>query len=172
MTELKLTDIQVFAEDYAKKRQEVVDIAETMRREIDEVKRKHLPELKLRVAAAVEKKHVLSNVLEANKGLFDKPRSHIFNGIKVGFQKGTGTITWSDEEKVVELIQKNFPDNADTLLKTETHPVKASLALLTVAELKSIGCALDGTEDKMVIKPADANVDKLVEALLKDENQD
>jgi hypothetical protein len=115
---------------------------------------------------------MLTNVLEANKALFDKPRTHIFNGIKVGYQKGKGTINWTDEEKVVELIKKHFPEMIDTMLKIETSPVKGALEQLSVSDLKSIGCTLDDTEDKIVIKPADANVDKLVEAFLKDDKKD
>ncbi|MCX5785698.1 MAG: hypothetical protein NTX59_08405 [Elusimicrobia bacterium] len=172
MTGLKLADIEVFASDYAKKRQAVVELAETMRREMEDVKRKYITELKIRVASAAEKKHALSNILESNKELFDKPRTQVFSGIKVGFQKQTGTIEWTDIDKTVELIKKNFPESADTLLKTETTPVKASLAQLSAAELKSISCRLEGTDDKLLIKPVDANVDKLVEALLKDENKD
>ncbi len=172
MTGLKLADIEVFTNEYAKKRQLVVELADTMRQEMEAVKRKHITELKIRVASAAEKKQELSNVLEANKELFDKPRAHIFNGIKVGFQKQKGTITWDDTDKVVELIKKNFPDLVDTMLKIETSPVKASLEQLSVSDLKSIACTMEGSGDKLLIKPVDVNVDKLVEALLKDESKD
>jgi hypothetical protein len=172
MNGLKLADIEVFAAEYAKHRQAVVEVAEIMRSEIDTVKRKHINDLKLRVSAAASKKQMLVNALEANKALFDKPRTHVFNGIKVGYQKGKGIITWTDADKVVELIKKNFPDMVDTMLKTETSPVKGALEQLSVSDLKSISCSLEGTDDKMVIKPVDANVDKLVEALLKDESKD
>ena len=172
MTGLKLADIEVYTNEYAKKRQLVVELADTMRQEIEDVKRKHITELKTRVACAAEKKQALINVLDANKALFDKPRAHIFNGIKVGFQKQKGTITWDDTDKVVELVKKKFPDMVDTMLKTDTSPVKAALEQLSVSDLKGIACTLEGSGDKILIKPTDANVDKLVEALLKDETKD
>ena len=172
MTGLKLADIEVFANEYAKKRQCVVELAETMRREMEDVKRKHITELKIRVAAAAEKKHLLNNALEANKELFEKPRTQVFNGIKVGFQKQSGSIEWTDAGKVVELIKKNFPEAADTMLITETKPIKKTLEQLSGKELQSIGCTLENTGDKLLIKPVDANVDKLVEDLLRDENKD
>jgi len=40
----------------------------------------------------------------------------------------------------------------DTMLKTETSPVKGALEQLSVSDLKSISCSLEGTDDKMVIK--------------------
>lgn len=170
MTGLKLADIEVFTSEYAKERQTVVDLAETMRREMEEIKRRHIVELKKRVQAAAEKKHRLQNALEANKDLFkNTPRTQVYSGIKVGFQKQTGTIEWDTPEKVVELIRKQFPDSADSMIvKTET-PIKKSLEQLSVQELKSIGCKLENTGDKMILKPVDAKVDKLVEDLLRDD---
>jgi len=79
MNGLKLADIEVFAAEYAKHRQAVVEVAEIMRSEMDAVKRKHINDLKLRVSAAASKKQMLVNALEANKALFDKPRTHVFN---------------------------------------------------------------------------------------------
>jgi hypothetical protein len=43
MTGLKLADIQVFTKEYADKRLAVVELAEIIRRELEEVKRKTSP---------------------------------------------------------------------------------------------------------------------------------
>jgi len=172
MTGLKLADIEVFTKEYATARQAVVDTAETMRREMEDVKRNHITTLKQHVALAAEKKQQLSNAIDSNKTLFDKPRTFVFNGVKVGYQKQKGKITWDDKEKVVELIKKHFSEQTDTMLSVETTPVKGALEQLSATELKSIACTLSGAGDAMVIKPVDANVDELVEDLLRDENKD
>ena len=165
----KLADIEVYTREYAIYRDRVNVVAEVMRAEIDTVKRKHITSLKKLVADAIEKKHVLENALKDNKALFDKPKTHVFNGIKVGYRKQVGELSWDDVEKVVALIKKNFPDQTDTLLRVVTTPIKDALGNLSVVDLKSIAVKVGDDDDVIVLKPVDANVDKLVEAFLKED---
>ena len=169
MTELKLADIEVYTREYANARQRVNAEAEALRADIDAAKRNRITNLKILVAAAIEKKHALENAITGNKSLFDKPKTQVFNGIKVGFRKQKGELSWEDVDKVVELIKKNFPDQTDTLLRVVTTPVKAALENLSVADLKSVAVKVGNDDDVIVLKPVDANVDKLVEALLKED---
>ena len=93
----------------------------------------------------------------------------ILYGIKIGFQKGKGEITWEDKDQVVKLIHKHFPEQAEALLKVTEMPVKTALAQLSAADLKKLGVTIIETGDEIVIRATDTEVDKLVEALLKDE---
>lgn len=101
--------------------------------------------------------------------MFDTPRTVVFYGIKVGLQKGKGAIEWDDDAQVVKLIEKHFPEQADVLIKTTKKPVKKALAQLTVAELKKLGIVVEETGDQVVIKSTDSEIDKLVNALLKED---
>jgi methylthioribose-1-phosphate isomerase len=92
----------------------------------------------------------------------------IFHGIKVGFAKGKGIITWDDDEKVATLIQRHLPEQYEVLVKTTRKPLKTPLKELSVADLKKIGCTVEETADYVVISPVDSEVDKLVSAMLKD----
>ena len=76
---------------------------------------------------------------------------------------------WEDDSQVVKLIQKHFPEQFDVLVKTIEKPIKDSLANLSVADLKRIGVTVTDSGDCVVIKSMDSEIDKLVDALLKDE---
>ncbi len=169
MNGLKLTDMEVFTKEYANARQAVAEEYDAMHREMEDAKRNHITTLKQRVTLAAEKKQQLANAIEANKTLFEKPKTQVFNGIKIGYRKQLGEITWEDNDKTVELIKKHFPNMVETMLRTKTVPVKASLETLSAADLKRIACSVGNDSEEMVIKPMDANVDKLVEDLLRDD---
>ena len=93
-------------------------------------------------------------------------------GVKVGFEKGKGRIEWDDDDTVVRLIEKHFPEQADILIKTKKKPAKKALAQLSVAELKKLGVTVEETGDQVVIKSTDSEIDKLVTALLKGDEID
>lgn len=163
----QLTDIEVCAKAFAEARAKVSEIVVELNGGIKALKRDHMPSLKRAIARAAEKHEQLKAQIEAAPELFTKPRTVIFHGVKVGFQKGKGGITFDDAEQVVKLIRKHFPDLADALIVTKESPAKDALAQLTVAELKKIGCAVVDAGDAIVIRPTDSEVDKLVDALLK-----
>lgn len=162
----KLTKVFVGARELL-----IMDVHE-MENELNEIKMKYLPVIKKSVAAAKEKIEKLRLAIKESPELFEKPRSFILYGVKVGYQKGKGAIEWDDDEQVVKLIEKHFPEQADVLIKTTKKPVKKSLSQLTVAELKRLGIVVEETGDQVIIKPVDSEVDKLVEALLKDETKE
>jgi hypothetical protein len=125
--------------------------------------------MKIQVSIAKEKKLILSNAIEESPDLFIKPRTIIFHGIKIGLEKGKGKIEWSDDDQVVRLIEKNFPEQVDILIQTKKKPLKKALANLSVQDLKKLGITVEDIGDIVVIRPVDSDVDKLVEALLKED---
>ena len=66
------------------------------------------------------------------------------------------------------LIRRYLPEQADTLIRTVEEPHKPALALLSVADLRRVGCTVVETGEAVVIKAVDSEVDKMVDALLKD----
>jgi hypothetical protein len=136
--------------------------------ELERVKRKHMPELKRLVVRAKERRDALEKGIQDGRHFFVRPRSFILNGIKVGFQKAKGGLTWSDTDRVVELIHKHYGAEARPLLHIIEKPDKTALAKLPAADLKKLGCEIEDAGDQVLIKPADSEVDKIVSALLKD----
>jgi len=162
-----LTDIDALTRVYAKSRNKLVQAVMMLNSSIDQLKRKHLPDIKEHVNATAAAQAELKALLEQAPELFVKPRSVIFHGVKVGFAKQKGKIEIADEEKTILLIRKHLADQADVLIAIKETVSKDALANVAVADLKRIGCNVVADTDAVVIKPTDSEVDKLVTALLK-----
>ena len=140
---------------------------DAMQEEIQAVQRRFMPKVRELVGKAAGRKADLHALIEANAGLFDKPRTVVFYGIKVGMQKGKGGIEIEDPDHTLVLIRKTYADDkAAALIHTKESPNKEALELLTVAELKKLGCTVKDTTDAVVIKSTTSEVDKIVAALL------
>lgn len=131
------------------------------------LRREHLPGIKRALNRAAETEAALRALVDANPECFKKPRTQVFSGIKVGYAKGKGALSFDDPDAVVSRIKKHLPDQADVLIRTKEAPVKEALAQLTAAELKKIGVTVSEAGDQTVVKPVDSEVDKMVDALLK-----
>ena len=164
-----LKEIESLTKAYADRREALAGTVSGLNDELEAVKRKYLQRIKQQVGAAKDAEANLRAAIEASIALFVKPRTITVHGIKVGFQKGKGKVTFADADKVVELIKKHLGDQADILVITEEKPNKEAIAQLDVAELRKIGCSVTGTGDQVLIKDAAGEVDKLVAALLKEE---
>lgn len=165
--------IESCAATYAEARRALSSAVENLNTEIESLKRRALPRIRRLVNGAAEQKAMLSAAIQINAADFASPRTVVLHGIKLGFRKGNGGIEWDDDETVVKLIRKHFPDDsADLLIKTTEKPIAKALAELDVATLKKIGCRVEATGDVVVIKPADSEVDKIVNALLKGATED
>jgi hypothetical protein len=162
-----LTKIEPLAKSFADARAELADAVAALNDIITEAQRRALPKLKRLVAAAAEQQVALKNAIEAAPELFEKPRTVVLHGVQVGLRKGAGGIAWDDDAKVVELIEKKLPAELhEVLIHTEKTPIKKALSGLDVADLKKIGCTVEGTSDVVVIKPTDSAVTKLINRLL------
>jgi hypothetical protein len=164
-----MQQIEVATLEFSQARAALVDVAIAFQNEINAVKLKHMHDLKTTVAAARAKHAELGMLIQQSPDLFKKPRTVMFHGVKVGYQKGKGKMEWEDTEQVVRLIKKHFADQADVLIITEEKPAKDALAQLTVDELKKVAITIQASGDQVVIKDTASEVDKLVAAFLKDE---
>lgn len=159
--------IEAKAKSYAQARDKLAEIVTTLHDGMEALKRSHMADLKKAINRAAETSDALRALVEASPELFEKPKTAIFHGIRVGFQKGKGKISWDDAEEVVRLIHKHFPDELDDLITTTEKPAKEGLNELTAAQLKKLGITVDEGGNAVFIKPVDSAVDKMVKALLK-----
>ena len=153
-------DFECLAQDLARER---VDCLEA---QVANLKKNELPAIRKRAENVVQKQMDLYIAIGENPVSFAKPGTKALHGIKFGYQKCKGEIRWEDEARVVELIRKHFPDQAEILIKTTETPVRKALAMLPEADLKKIGVAMDDKRDEIVIRAADSDVDKIVSAIL------
>lgn len=152
-----MIEIEVLTKKFADARSLLGDRVSALNDEIDTAKKAHMRGIKGAVATAAAAQDELAEALEGSRALFEKKKTQTFHGIRVGFQKGKGRIEFGDPDKVVELIQKYFPDEFDVLV---------TIANLPASSLKKLGIEIDEAGDAVFIKPVDSEVDKMVDALL------
>lgn len=166
-----LTDIEGKAKKYSVARAGLQEAVAFLQLDLEQSKRRALPRIKKLVAEAKQAAAALKDAIEESPELFEKPRTQVMHGIKLGFQKQKGKIEWDDDERVVALIRKHFPDQFDVLVRTVYEPVKTALSGLSVADLKKIAVEATDSGDAVLIKDTVADVDKLVKALLKEDEE-
>lgn len=162
-------DIDKAAQAYAETHNALADQVESLEREIAKLKAGRIRTIRALVEKAAAKKSALRELIDESRDQFEKPKTRILHGVKLGLQKGKGKLDWDDDELVVKLIKKHFPDQADVLIKTTEKPRKDGLNGLDVKDLRRIGVTAEDTGDQIVIKPTDSEIDKLVDALLADD---
>lgn len=164
-----LGDIEKLTKDYADARGALTAIVERLNDKLERAKRAELGAIKGAVAVAKARQAKLQAALEGAPALFDKPKTQIFHGVKVGYRKGTGKLEWEDDAALIARIKKLLPAaQAELLIQTKEKPIAKAIQDLDAADLKRLGITVEDTGDMVLIKPVDGDVDKLVNALLKE----
>lgn len=163
-----LAEIEALTKRYSEAHRQLHEAVSDLEDEIHKLKRARLPRIRRLVDQAATAKAILQAAVEAAPELFQKPRTLVLHGVKVGYAKGKGKLEFEDAQQVVRLIRKHFPDKFDELVKVTETPVRGALNQLSVADLRRIGVTVVEAGDEVVIKPTDGDIDRLVEALLKD----
>jgi len=168
----ELEKIERFATQYADAVDLVTQRVQALEAELADVNRQHLRGIKAAVRTVKTIESTLRSTIEANPGLFVKPRTQVLSGIRVGYSKAKGKLLINDDDKVIERIHKHLPDMEDALIKKTETVVKKALGNLTADQLKKLGVKIEDDDDKVVITITDSNVDKLVKALLKEKHEE
>jgi len=168
---MTLNEIESLARAYADAYAQLGDDVAVLENSIREIKRKMLPRIKRAAEKAAEAKQSLTAAVEATPSLFAKPRTRLFHGIKVGFTKQKGTVELGDEAAVIRRIRKLLPEEqAELLIRTQESVHKPAVYDLSVEDLKRLGISITNDSDRAVVKVADSDIEKMVDALLKDED--
>lgn len=167
MNEITLADIETKAKAYADRRALLAERLTALDTALTLVKKLHLKELKRHVKLTAETQVELFNAIDSARDLFDKPKTQIFHGVKVGLRKGKGKMEWEDDAALVSLIKKKFPDHVDQLILTTEKPSATGLEDLDAAELRKLGVTVEDAGEQVVVKSIETDIEKLVKALLK-----
>jgi len=163
-----LATIEKNTQDFATKHKALSGLVQTLQDELEKVKRVHLPAIKAAAEDVAESQAVLHSTIKESPSYFQKPKTMVIAGVRVGFRKEKGKVSFDDEETVIKLIRKHLSDIADTLIKEEESVLKTPLGNLTVAQLKKIGVTVTDDTDQVQIKPVGSEIDKMVAALLEE----
>jgi len=167
MSETTLTDIETKAKALADRREMLHDCLVQVERELAAVKKRHLKELRRRVALVADYESELRAAIEGAPELFEKPKTQVFHGIKVGFRKGSGGLEWEDDGDLVRKIEKYFGDEAEGYLVVKKKPSAEALEDLDAATLKRLGVQVVDDGEQVVVKAVETDLERLVKALLK-----
>ena len=129
--------------------------------------RRLLPGFKARLAAYAAARDAMREDIEAHPEKYEKPRTRALHGVKFGLRQLPGRLE-IDVESAIPLIRKFFPDRYKALVKTTTRLQAAPLKALKPAELARIGGRIVELGDEVVIAIPKSPIDRLVEALLED----
>jgi len=169
---MTLTEIEKLTERYSAHRDTLFEAMLALQEEIDDVKKKHLPHIKKMVERTGELQAQLKAAIEASPDLFEKPKTLVIFGIRIGFGKQKGRLEWKDDGVVVKLCKRLFPETWQTYIQVKEKPMKKALSTLPVADLKKLGIEEVGSGDGVIIKPIDSEVEKLVDRLLKEKEEE
>lgn len=164
-----LADIEHRARNYATARNLLGDRVQQLQDEIEASRRKAMPLIRTALAATKAAEHELSTAIAASPGLFKRPKTHIFHGLRVGMEKAKGTVSIPDVAHTLRLIRRHLEDQFDSLVKVSESPRKAALAALPAADLRRIGVEPIDAGNVVVVRPVDGELDKMLTALLKAE---
>ncbi len=169
---MTLKEIEKGAKAFADARIILRGCVETLEDELLTAKKRYLPTIRKAVEAAKEREAALKAAIEQAPDLFQKPKTLTLFGIRIGFMKQKGKIEWDDDDLVIRLLKKCYPETWETYVKITQKPIRAALETLPASDLKKIGVEATDSGEAVVIKPVDSEVDKLVDALLKENHED
>lgn len=167
-----LSEIEAATKKYADAREALSQRVHALERKLEMEKGLHMSGIKGALYKAKEMEARLKDEIEESARIFEKPRTRIFHGIKIGYQKAKGSIEWDDIAAVIERIEKHYPDKATMLIRIIKQPDKKALSELSAAELKKLGVTIAEAGDEILIRPVDSDVDRIVAALLKEDGED
>ena len=159
--------ISKLAEVFAQARTRLAEAVTVLNDGIAALRKEHLPGERRAVQRAADADSALRALVEQHPECFARPKTRVLSGVKIGYAKGKGSITFDDADAVVARIKKHLPDQADVLIRKRETPVKEALSQLAATDLKKIGVTVSDAGDQVIVKPVDSDVDKLVDALLK-----
>lgn len=162
-----LDSLALHAELLARAREQLGALVQALQTGIEKLKADKMPEIREAIDVAAAAWQSLAAEVKANPQLFVRPRTVSMHGIKFGYQKGAGGLVIPDPARTVKLIKRHFPGQVDVLISTVERPARGGLEQLPVQDLKRVGVEVKGAGDRVVIKPADAEIDAIVAALLK-----
>ena len=161
-----LDEIEARVRDYAQARDEATARGRALDRSIGLILEKTLPNIREKVRKMESRKSALEAALERAPALFTKPKSRTLHGIKFGYKKQKGKVSFEDGDKVVARIHKLLPELAETLIKTTETPQKDALGNLPASDLKKLGVTVTEDGDVVFIKADDTDGEKLIRSLL------
>lgn len=164
-----MQDIENKTKAFADARTELADRLGALRDEQEATKRRLMKGIKNALERMQGTHGDLYAAIEQNPALFDKPKTRILHGIRVGWMKQRGKLGIANPVTFIAALRKRLGvKKAKAYIKTTEAPISAALTTLPAETLAKCGATLSDDIDAVVIKAADGDLDKLIDALIGD----
>jgi hypothetical protein len=169
MNTITMDTIETQAKAFASARAELADRLNALREEQEAAKRRRLQGITKSLDRVQTVHAVLRASLEASPKLFEQPKTRVLHGIRVGWMKQRGKLEIADAQTCVSALRRVLGDTeAAAYIKVTEAPIRTALANLPAKDLKRVGVTVTDDVDAVVIKAADGDLDKLIDALVGD----
>lgn len=171
---LTLADLQTMAAGLSAARDELDDSIRSLQNQIQAIKTPLLPAIRARARRVASLHRALAAAIEANPGLFAKPRTFIVEGLRFGMYKGAPDFDWDDDAALCVRIRLAVAsglltaEQAELLIAKSEKPVTAAIKQLPPDLLVAIGVDFSAAGDAPMIKSVDDGVEKAVNSMIKD----
>jgi len=138
----------------------------------------HMPYIMEKTHKVIEARDALQQFIEANPGLFVKPKTRTVSNIRFGMKKLPGKMKWKNNDALCASIGKMVKNGEidatllPQLIKTTHKPVVAGLEKLDAKLLKRLGVAVGKDTEAPFIKCIDSEIEKAVDALIEQASKD
>lgn len=167
-TTITIKELQLGAESYAKNARALREMQDILDEEISNIKSKYMPEIVELARTTAESKKALEDMVQAAPELFEKPKTQNYQGVKFGYQKQKGKIEILNSDTTIKILKRDFPELADTVIKTSETLIKDALNNQSAEILKKIGVTISADTDAVFVKITDTDIEKLINAILKE----
>lgn len=174
---LSMEQMQKRAAAVAAVRTTLADLLSALEAELQTVKDGHLQDIRRAARRVADGHNKLRDAIEANPDLFKRPRTQTVDGLRFGYRKKVGKMTWDDDAKVIERMRRLqalgeiSAEQMELLINKVERPVVKALEQLDGRMLKRLGVEVQADSDQVVILGVDAQIEKQIDAMIKDATQ-
>lgn len=169
---MTMQEIEKLTQHYADAREALAGVMGELEEELAAAKRSRIARIRRLARTVVDRAAALQAAITQAPQLFEQPRTRVVHGIRVGYQKGKGSLRIPDEARTIDKIRELYTDEIGVLVRQSERVNKTAIAKLSATELKKLGVEVEDVGDQVVIRAADSDIDKMVDALLKELQDD
>lgn len=165
-TDPPMQQLERRVQDYADTLAEYNALTAQVRDEVKQVTARHLAAIRHLFNGLKDRQADICAEIKAHPDWFQKPRTRVIHGIKLGLRKRKGRLVIRDAARTVQRIKALYEDDIGVLIKETETPLKSGLEKLSAKELKRLGVEVTDDSDDVVFVAAADEFDDLIDFLM------
>lgn len=161
-----LVRLEDLAEAFAETEAALARSVQECEDDVARTRARHATEVRTRSEALADARAELIREVDANRALFEKPKSRVLAGVKLGLRKAQDDLDLGDEDKLVARIRSVCPEKADSLIQTKSNVVRKAVKALSKDLLQRLGVRYVAGADEPFAAVEKSDAEKQAEAIL------